>query len=109
MRNLYSPENEVELAFIKSIFEGEDIHYFVRNNHFGSLEIGPKIELYNAKMIMVPEGQYERAKDILADFFSNINEDSPDPKSKYSLTDKMRMIIETILFSWFVPGKKRWK
>lgn len=106
MKNLYSPKNEVELALIKSIFEGEDIHYFVHNDHFGSLEIGPQIELYNAKMIMVQEDQYERAKDILADFFSNINEDSVNSKSQYSLSDKIRMIIETILFAWFIPGKR---
>ena len=109
MKNLYCPRNEVELALIKSIFEGEGIHYFVHNDHFGSLEIGPQIELYNAKMIMVHEDQYERAKDILSDFLSNIAEDSADSKPQYSLSDKIRMIIETILFTWFIPGKRRKK
>jgi len=31
---------------------------------------------------------------------------SPNSESEYSLTDKIRMILETILFSWFIPGKK---
>ena len=107
MKNLYSPKNEVELALIKSVFEGEDIYYFVHNDHFGSLEIGPQIKLFNAKMIMVQEDQYERAKDILADFLGNIIEDSVISKAQYSLSDKIRMIIETILFTWFIPGKRR--
>ena len=109
MKNLYCPKNEVELALIKSILEGEDIHFFVHNDHFGSLEIGPQIELYNVKTIMVQEDQHERAKDILTDFLSNISEDSIFLKSHYSLSDKIRMIIETILFTWFVPGKPRKK
>ena len=109
MKNLYRPKSEVELVLIKSIFEGEDIHYFVHNDHFGSLEIGPQIELYNAKMIMVHDDQYDRAKDILNDFLRNTIEDSVNSKSQYSLSDKIRMIIETILFTWFIPGKKRKK
>lgn len=107
MKKLYKPENEVDLALIKSIFDGEEIQYFVHNDHFGSLEIGPKINLYNAKMIMVPEDQYEKAKELLEDYLCNINEKSENSNLQYSIKDKIRMVIETILFAWFIPGKRR--
>ena len=57
--NLYSPQNEVELALLKSILESEHISYFVRNDNFGSLEVGPRIGLYNGKMIQVEDDKYE--------------------------------------------------
>jgi hypothetical protein len=54
MKKLYKPENEMELCLIKSIFESEGIRYFVLNDYFGSLYIGPQIDLYNARIFMVP-------------------------------------------------------
>ena len=71
MRKLYSPENDAELALILSLFEGEGITYFVINDHFGSLMVGPKIDQYNAKTIMVSDDQTERAHEIIQDFISN--------------------------------------
>jgi hypothetical protein len=53
MINLYSPNNEMELAMIKSILDAEDINYFVRNDNFGSMEVGPQIPLLNKKMILL--------------------------------------------------------
>jgi hypothetical protein len=107
MIKLYSPKNEVELAFIKSIFDGEDISYFVQNDHFGSLEAGPQIGLFNARTIMVDEDHFDRAKDLLDDLLNNI-EGAPDTeRAGYSVFDKIRMIIEAVLFSWIMPGKRR--
>lgn len=107
MRKLYKPRNEVELSLIKSIFDGDNIHYFVHNDNFGSLKIGPQIDLFNARMIMVHEEHYDRASDLIADFLKNIEEDTDTTQSQYSLFDKIRMIIEVMLFSWFVPGKSK--
>ena len=59
MKKLYSPNNDSELALIKSILDGEGIQYFVHNDHFGTLKVGPRIELLNAKTIMVAEKHYE--------------------------------------------------
>jgi hypothetical protein len=47
---------------LKSILEGEGIYYFVRNDNFGSLEVGPRIGLFNTKMIQVQDDHYERAR-----------------------------------------------
>jgi hypothetical protein len=108
MKNLYSPENDSELALVKSILEGEGIRYFVHNDHFGTLEVGPKINLFNAKTIMVSEDQYEMAKEIIEDFLTNTKGMSTPTPHRYSFIDKIRMVIETLLFTWFIPGN-RWK
>jgi uncharacterized protein YlzI (FlbEa/FlbD family) len=107
MKKLYSPNNDSELALIKSILDGEGIQYFVHNDHFGTLKVGPRIELLNAKTIMVAEKHYEVSKGIIDDFLKNIQEASENTKPKYSIRDKIRMVIEAILFTWFIPGN-RW-
>ena len=109
MLELYSPNNEVELAMLKSILDAEGINYFVRNEKFGSLEIGPKIELFNKKMIMVQDDQYEKAKEILRDYLESTEGKSESAEKKYSLPDYIRMVIEFLLFGWIMPGRKRSK
>lgn len=104
MKKLYSPQNEAELAVIRSILDGEKIHYFVHNDHFGTMRTGPPIYLFNAKTIMVSEVCFERASEILSDYLNNAQPD--DFKSEHSLRDKLRMVVEALLFGWFIPGKK---
>ena len=61
-------------------------------------------------MVMVPEDQFEKASEIIGDYLGKIQEeDSEEHRSQYSIPDKIRMIMETLLFTWFVPGKKRIK
>ena len=108
MKKLYKPENEMELSLLKSIFESEGIQYFVHNDHFGSLQIGPQIDLFNARMIMVPENQYTKAKELLSAYIRSTQEDEPENfKSQYSLAEKIRIVIEAILFGWFVPRNRK--
>jgi hypothetical protein len=108
MKKLYSPENDAELAIIRNILDGEGIQYFVHKDHFGTLQVGPLINLFNLKTIMVPEDQYEKAKEIVDDFLANTKNISTPPSRRYSLIDKIRMVFETLIFSWFIPGNK-WK
>ena len=107
MKKLYIPENEAELAVIKSLLDGERIHYFVHNDHFGSLEVGPSIPLYNAKTIMVEEDQYDWALAVINSFVTS-KKASKAQEARYSLTDKIRVILEGLLFTWFMPGQ-RWR
>ena len=107
MKDLYKPNNNVELSLIKSIFDSEGIHYYVLNDNFGSLHIGPQIDLFNAQIIRVNETDYDKAKELLNDFLIKVQEDTGNETQKYSLWDKARMIIETVLFTWFIPGKKK--
>ena len=107
--HLYSPQNEVELALLKSILDAEEINYFVRNDNFGSLEVGPRIGLFNAKMIEVQDDQYEGAKELLSDYFDKTKGKTQEPDKKHSLSDKIRMVIEVLLFGWIMPGRKKTK
>jgi hypothetical protein len=105
MIELYSPRNEPELAIIKSILDGEGIDYFVRNEHFGSMQVGPRIELYNAKAILVSEEHYDRARELVSDFL-NVTEEEGGSAPRYSLFDKARMVFEMLLFGWIMPGRR---
>lgn len=103
---LYSPRNLTEQSLIQSILDSEGINYYIHNDFFGSLEVGPQIDLYNKKMIMVPNDQYERAKELLDTFLESTEDKDDLPGTKYSISDKIRMIIEFLLFGWMMPGRK---
>lgn len=109
MIDLYSPQNEVELALLKSILDSEGIRYFIRNDNFGSLEVGPRIGLFNAKMIEVQDDQYERAKELLTDYLKRTGEKAEEPETKYSLFDKIRMLVEVLVLGWIMPGRRKTK
>lgn len=106
MNKLYSPRNESELALIKSILDGENLHYFVRNDHFGSMRVGPRIELFNIKTIFVSEDHYDQARELIYDFIDKTEELNPALKS-YSFFDKIRMIFEVFVCHWIMPGSRR--
>jgi hypothetical protein len=111
MIKIFTPENDVQLAMLKGIFESEEIHFFVHNDNFGSMRPGIRIALFNKKTIMVHEQDLDRAQEILRNFLGNIEETEPVPEpgsSNYSFLDKCRMVIEALLFCWIMPGK-RWQ
>ena len=106
MIKLYSPKNEAEMALIKSLLGGEGIKYFIHNEHFGSLNVGPRIPLFNARTIMVHKEDIERAKELLSDFLKNTQQETQLAARSYSLTDKIRLFLEVLLFTWIIPGRK---
>ncbi len=106
---LYSPQNESEATLLKSILDSEGINYFVRNDNFGSLEVGPRIGLFNAKMIEVQDDQYERANELLSDYFEKTKKEPEESAKEYSWFDKIRMVIEVLVFGWLMPGRKKSK
>lgn len=106
MIKLYSPSDESELSLIVSILEGDNIPYFIHNYHFGSLHIGPPIDLFNKKTLMVDETYAERAQELLSDFINNTKKESQG-NIAYSWSDKLRLILEALLFGWFIPGRRR--
>ncbi len=101
---VFSPGNEIELAFLKGILEGEDIPYFVHNDHFGSLRVGFIIELLNQKTIFVEKSYEAQARGLIIDFI----EITHTKFEKYSIMDKIRMFFEAIFIDISVPGKG-WK
>lgn len=60
MITLIEPTDEGELALIKSLLDGNDIRYFVRNEHFGGLYPGLSLP-FNRRVVMVEEREYDRA------------------------------------------------
>lgn len=60
MITLIEPTDEGELALIKSLLDGNDIRYFVQNEHFGGLYPGLSLP-FNRRVVMVEEQDYDRA------------------------------------------------
>lgn len=106
MINIYIPDNEVELAFIKGILDGEHIPYFVRSDHFGTMLVGLQIPLYNQKSVLVDERYAKRASELIKDFLEKIHAEPETTKvPRYSLAETLRMFVETFAFGWIVPRK----
>ena len=111
MIKLYTPDDDVQLAMIKGIFESEGIHFYVHNDNFGSMRPGIRVALFNKKTIMVHEKDIERAQEIIKSFVGNIEAAKSEEElesSKYSYFDKFRVVFEALVFGWVMPGK-RWQ
>jgi hypothetical protein len=106
MIRLYSPENQIELAILSSHLEGEGIFHFVHNDFFGTLRVGPRIDLLNKKTLLVPASKADEAREVLSEYLKH-KEDPSTSVRLYSRSDRIRMIIECLVFGWFVPGN-RW-
>lgn len=100
-----APQSESELACMLSLLEADGIPAFVQNGRFGGLLPGPQIDLYNARRIMVPEACADRARAALAVLATPADE--PLAPTQSSLRDKLRVMLEFLLFQWFFPGS-RW-
>ncbi|PLY02642.1 MAG: hypothetical protein C0624_08180 [Desulfuromonas sp.] len=107
MIKLHHPENEIELALLRSLLESADIPHYVHNDHFGTLHIGPPIPLLNRKTVMVAPEHLEEARSLLADYFMHASPAGEMPRQRYSLFDKLRMCLEFLTFGWLIPGN-RW-
>jgi hypothetical protein len=104
---LYSPNDELELSMLRGLLDADGIRYFVLNDYFGSMRVGPQIGLVNKKTIMVAPEDHDRAKDIISNFLQYSKEE--EGESQYSFSQKLRMVVEALLFTWFMPGRKRRK
>ncbi|MFM8551467.1 MAG: DUF2007 domain-containing protein [Nitrospiraceae bacterium] len=61
---LIEPQDEGELALIKSLLDGNGFRYFVKNEHFGSLYPGFPLP-FNRREVMVHESELGRAETLL--------------------------------------------
>ena len=105
MIKIATPMNEAELLTLRSLLEAEGIQYFVHNDNFGSMLVGPLISLYNSKAIMVPDQFAGRAREIVAELRRH---ETDTVESTTGFLDRVRMVFEAAVFAWFVPGH-RWK
>jgi len=94
MKKVRTAGSEADLAVVRSLFDAEGVPHFVHNDSFGSLVIGPHIENYNVKSIIVLDEAEERARDLLSRFESNRTVGSTSPSAR----DRLRMILEAAFF-----------
>lgn len=104
---IFRPQTESELAIALAILEAHGVESFVHGQYFGSLLPGLQIESYNTRAIMVPEERAVEAREALAESFP-VNEPAATlPSMRFR--DKMRIVLEAVMFGWFVPGERRRK
>lgn len=101
---LYSPDTEIEVLLVKSILTEAGIDFFIQNDTFGSLTVGPRIALYNKKTVFVAADQKDEARSLIRDLHDKTEVAEPPA---YTLGDKLRMVAEFFLFGWIMPGRRR--
>lgn len=96
-----TPQTESEMAVMLSMLKAFEVPHFVHNLGFGGLYPGVQIRLYNVRKIMVAVDHAEHALELLSVFERYTTEKETDNKLK--LSDKLRVILETIIFGWSFP------
>ncbi|HEX2163011.1 MAG TPA: DUF2007 domain-containing protein [Thermoanaerobaculia bacterium] len=90
MVQLYSPRNEPELLLLRSVFDDAGIRYFVRNDTFGSLYLGPHVEAYNRKIVCVSEVELDEASALLGEFLERTGRGRRQaPPPRHGLFDRL--------------------
>ena len=97
----YKPRSEADLVVLRSILDAERIPHFVHNDAFGTILVGPHIDHYNTKSIVVPDEAAKAAQAVIVEF----EETEAERPAPTSLRDRVRMLAETVVFGWFVPGR----
>lgn len=78
----------------------EHIFHLVHNDFFGSLMVGPVIELYNAKTILVRKGDLQTAREVIE---PAIRPEEGLCDHRYTVLEMIRMAAEVFLIGWIVP------
>jgi hypothetical protein len=100
-----TPQTESEMAVMVSMLDAFEVPNFVHNLGFGGLYPGLQIRLYNVRRIMVPVDHVANALELLSVFEQHNVE--PETDDKLRLADKLRVIVETILFGWSFPTRRK--
>ena len=99
---LCSPRTSSELAVITSLLRAEDFYFFIHNELFGRMHVGVSIPLVNQRTVLVAEEDLERAREVvrLPEAFE------PEPSHRYGALDRIRMVLEALLFGWVLPCRR---
>ena len=74
---LMEPRDEGELAFVRSLLDGNSIPYFVHNEHFGSLYPGLPLP-FNRRVVMVKPEDLARAAVLVRGLALRVVSDQPE-------------------------------
>lgn len=99
MVQLYSPRNEPDLLILRSLFDDAGLRYYVRNDTFGSLYLGPHVEAYNRKILCVSEADVDEATALLGEFLERTGRDTVEPPPHRTLVDRL---LQRLL-GWLAP------
>jgi hypothetical protein len=99
---VFSPQSESEVLVAAALLEAHEIPAFIHNRGIGSILPGVQINAYNTQSILVPEEKVSDAVELLA----QLKQQPRLAVSPIRLRDKVRMLLEGLLFGWFVPGSR---
>lgn len=99
MVQLYSPRNEPDLLILRSLFDDAGLRYYVRNDTFGSLYMGPHVEAYNRKILCVSETDLDEATALLGEFLERTGREAAEPPPHRTLLDRF---LHRLL-GWLAP------
>ena len=105
MITIASVQTETELCFLRMALESNGIPFLVVGEHFGGLWPGISIASYNQRVIRVHASDAKRAREIV----DELRRDSHPAPPTLGWPSKLRMILESLMFGWFVPGNTRHK
>ena len=89
MVQLYSPRNEPDLLILRSLFDDAGLRYYVRNDSFGSLYLGPHVEAYNRKILCVAESDVDDATALLGEFLERTGRERDAAPRRHNLFDRL--------------------
>lgn len=93
-----APVTSAELAIVESLLIAQGIPYFIHNRYFGSLKVGPDIQLLNRRTVFVPESRIEECQELLS-----VEGPEQAPQDLYSWSDRLRIFLESAFFVWNIP------
>lgn len=110
MKKLYTPVDESELVFLKSLLEAEGVPFYVLNDNFGSLYSGVYMNYFNAKTIMVPEELYEESRALILSVKADaVFEDERNDRNDQGpgKSDLLQALLDFISFRWLYSRKEK--
>lgn len=103
MITIAHPRDDMELLFIRMALEAEGIRFLVVGDGFGSLYPGVQLPIFNERPVRVNADDVDRALEVIEE----VRKDFDPVSSNLAGSSKLRIILETVLFGWFLPGGKR--
>ena len=100
---VFSPQSESEVLVATALLDAHKIPTFVHNRGIASMLPGIQINAYNTQTVMVPEEYAADAVELLAEMRQPAPSAAAGP---LPLRDRVRIVLEGILFGWFVPGSR---
>ena len=81
---------------------GVPMPFFIHNEHYGALKVGPVIPLVNERSVLVAEEDFERASELLA--APPLPPEARTRRGRPGPGSVLRMLVEVVLLGWLIPG-----